>query len=174
MSCNSCNIISQISSNNCKSSFNMNTLNFLNSLLEQIDILLFMILEDKEQGLISNNVRNASITLFNSLISEFCFIIQNSQKKQIKTKYDGTLNNNATYFGITYLDISSCKMYQMNLKKILAFNGTDEVSIDRLTINGTNYIPISNNYPVVTFSQALCELKKHINFMILSFNDLCC
>ena len=55
-------------------------------------------------------------------------------------------------------------------KKIVSFNGTNEVPLDLLTVSGTHYITISNNYPVVTFSQALCELKpKHI---ILSYQHL--
>lgn len=174
MLCNRCCDKSKTNVSNCKSSFNVNTLNFLNSLLEQIDVLLFMIIEDKEQGLISNHVRNTSITFFNSLISEYQFIIQSSNKKNIKTKYSGLHSNDATYYGITYLDVSSYKMYQMHIKKIVSFNGTNEVPLDLLTVSGTHYIPISNNYPVVTFSQALCELKKHINTIISTFNDICC
>jgi hypothetical protein len=135
-------------------------------LVQKIDLLLYQILCEGEQGEISALVRNGATVLLNAMVECELVIVQNGRKTPITDRYVGTESQEALYYGIQVLDREG-DLTPLLVKIISAFNGSNRVSLDLLTVRGEHYLIQGPDSTVVSYGQALGQLKLHLENILL-------
>ncbi len=149
--------------------------------IQLIEILLYQICNSGEKGLVNCLVQTTALKLFNFMVEQQFLTVDDSNHRDITDRYFGNMGQRASNYGIKLLD-AGCSLQKVAPRKIVAHDGYHPISLDKLTVNGTEYLQsqvLLNKhncleYEQISFSNALCQLKDHFCKLITELKSLDC
>lgn len=141
------------------SSLKIHLIDYLKCLVSLIDLLLEQICQDGESGCISIVVKSTATKIFNLMVDEPFFILEDKDYDSICCHYHGCSKKTWTY-GIK-LTSKYGRIVRFRTKNIVAYDGCKQKSLDNLTVDDQHYIKYSITETVSTYSEGFKQLQKY-------------